>query len=66
MIASPRFGLHLNSQYEAKATLALALDAENDVVLRSANTSWVDIKEIILKYLQPETYAELMRVKEEL
>ena len=44
----------------------MALDAENDVILRQANTSWVDIKETMLKHLQPETYAELARVKQEL
>lgn len=65
-IVSPRFSFNLNSQYEAKATITLALDSENDVILRGVNTSWIDIKEILLKHFRPENHAEFVRVKNEL
>jgi hypothetical protein len=28
----------------------LGLDAENDVLLKDANTQWIDIKEVMLKH----------------
>lgn len=66
MICTPRFNFSLNMQYEAKATIVMAMDSETDVLLKTANTSWIDIKEILLKHFMVEEYQELQSVKQHL